>query len=259
MSGGWRAGARAIAGALAAESLKLRRTLALRMCLVTPAVVVVLCVLQFGLTKTPLGGADPQAAWRAFAGASFALWAFLMMPLFVTLEAALLAGLEHGERQWKHLLALPVPRVVHYLAKWTALIALLFATALAFTALIAAGGWALMQVRPDAGLAGWPPWWWLLRCCLAMVVAALLMATIQLWVAIRWSSFTVAVAAGMTATVAGFMIGQSRFGHWYPWTLPVQLFARGAEHVRFALAASVLGAAVVLGLSLWDFARREVE
>jgi len=259
MSGGWRAGARAIAGALAAESLKLRRTLALRMCLVTPAVVVVLCLLQFGLTKTPLGGADPRAAWRAFAGASFALWAFLMMPLFVTLEAALLAGLEHGERQWKHLLALPVPRVVHYFAKWTALIALLVATALAFTALIAAGGWALMQVRSDAGLAGWPPWWWLLRCCLAMVVAALLMATIQLWVAIRWSSFTVAVAAGMTATVAGFMVGQSRYGHWYPWTLPVQLFTRGREHVDFAMAASVLGAAVVLALSLWDFARREVE
>ena len=259
MSGGSRSGARVIAGALSAEALKLRRTLALRMCLVTPAVVVVLCVLQFGVAKTPLGAADAQAAWKAFAGASFALWAFLMMPLFVTLEAALLAGLEHGERQWKHLLALPVPRAVHYAAKWTALMTLLLTTALAFTVLIAAGGWVLMQVRADTGLAGWPPWWWLLRCCLSMVVAALLMATIQLWVAIRWSSFTVAVAAGMTATVAGFMIGQSRFGHWYPWTLPVQLFARDGGHADFALAASVLGAAVVLAASLWDFARREVE
>jgi lantibiotic transport system permease protein len=249
---------RAFAGALAAERLKLRRTLALRMSLVTPAVVVVLCVLQFGLTEIPLAKGNPEQSWRAFAGASFALWAFLMLPLFVTLEAALLAGIEHGDRQWKHLLALPVPRSVHYLAKWAALAGLLFGAALAFTALIAAGGGVLMLLRPEAGLGGWPPWGWLLRYCTGMVTAALFMAAIQLWVALRWGSFTIAVAAGMSATVAGFLIGQSRFGHWFPWTMPVQLFAK-AGHAAFALAASALGAAVVLAISLWEFARRELE
>jgi energy-coupling factor transporter ATP-binding protein EcfA2 len=125
--------------------------------------------------------------------------------------------------------------------------------------LIAAGGWVLMHIRPESGLGGWPPWWWLLRCCLGMVTAALLMAAIQLWVAIRWSSFTIAVAAGMTATVTGFMIGQSRFGHWYPWSLPVQLFLRGGQHATFAIAASALGAAAVLAVSVWEFSRRELE
>jgi hypothetical protein len=249
---------RSLAGALAAETLKLRRTLALRMSFITPAVVVVLCILQLALTKTPWGEGGPVAAWKAFAGASFALWAFLMMPLFVTLEAALLAGIEHGDRQWKHLLALPVPRSVHYLTKWAALSALLFGSALFFVGLIALGGWVLMQVRPDAGLAGWPPWLWLLRACFGMITAGLLMAAIQLWVSIRWSSFTIAVASGMSATVAGFMIGQSRFGHLYPWSMPVQLFIREG-HARFALAASALGAVAVLAVSLWEFSRRELE
>ena len=249
----------ALRRALDAETLKLRRTLALRMSVVTPAVVVALCVLQLGLAEVQVGGADPVAAWKAFAGASFALWAFLMLPLFVTLEAALLAGIEHGDRQWKHLLALPVPRSVHYLAKWTALLALLVLATLVFVGLIAAGGWALMHVRPDAGLAGWPPWLWLLRRGAGLVVAGLLMAAIQLWVAIRWSSFTIAVATGMSATVAGFMIGQSRYGHWYPWSLPVQLFTRDAGHADFALLASTLGAALVLALSLWRFSRRELD
>jgi hypothetical protein len=250
---------RSLAGALSAERLKLRRTLALRMSLVTPAVVVVLCVLQLGLTEAKWGQGGPEAAWRAFAGASFALWTFLMMPLFVTLEAALLAGIEHGDRQWKHLLALPVPRSAHYLAKWVALAALLFGAALVFVVLIALGGWVLMHVRPDAGLGGWPPWVWLLRRCTGMVAAGLFMAAIQLWVAIRWSSFTIAVAAGMSATVAGFLIGQSRFGHWYPWTMPVQLFIREGQHAVFAMTASALGAAAVLALSLWEFSRRELE
>lgn len=249
---------RPLAAALAAEALKLRRTVALRMCLVTPAVVVTLCVLQFGLTELKVGQSGAEA-WKGFAGASFALWAFLMMPLFVTLEAALLAGIEHSDRQWKHLLALPVPRAAHYLAKWVALTVLVFGTALVFVGLIALGGWALMQMRSDTGLAGWPPWWWLLRRCTGMVAAGLFMATIQLWVAIRWSSFTIAVAAGMSATVAGFIVGQSRFGRFYPWSMPVQLFAKSGEHATFAIVASIFGAAVVLAFSVWEFSRREFE
>lgn len=245
--------------ALSAESLKLRRTLALRMCLVTPAVVVALTVLQLALTDASIAKDNPAATWKAFSGAAFALWAFLMMPLFVTLEASLLAGIEHSDRQWKHLLALPVPRSAHYLAKWTALVGLLFGTALVFVGLIALGGWVLMQVRADSGLAGWPPWWLLLRLCTGMVVAALFMAAIQLWVAIRWSSFTIAVAAGMSATVIGFIVGQSRFGHFYPWSMPAQLFLWQGKNTAFALAVSALGAAAVLAFSLWEFSRRELD
>lgn len=180
-----------------------------------------------------------------------------MMPLFVTLEAALLAGLEHGDRQWKHLLALPVPRSVHYLAKWTALVGLLWIAALIFIGLIAIGGRVLMHLRPETGLGGWPPWGWLLWRCAGMVTAALFMATIQLWVAVRWSSFTVAVATGMSATVAGFIVGQSRFGHWYPWTMPIQLFAQNGEQAGFAISASLVGAAAVLAASVWEFSRRQ--
>lgn len=245
--------------ALDAERLKLRRTLALRMAVVTPAVVVALCVLQLGIADADMNQSDPKMAWRAFAGASFALWAFLMLPLFVTLEAALLAGIEHADKQWKHLLALPLPRAAHYLAKWAALIALLVGASLAFVLLIALGGWALMYAHPQSGLAGWPPWWWLLRRCLGMVAAALLMATIQLWVSLRWSSFTVAVAAGMAATVAGFMIGQSRWGHWYPWSMPVQLFIRNGSQANFALAASAAGAGLALVAAVWHLTRRELD
>ena len=245
--------------ALSAETLKLRRTLALRMCLVTPAVVVALVVLQLALTDAEIDKGDPATTWKAFAGAAFALWAFLMMPLFVTLEASLLAGIEHSDRQWKHLLALPVPRSAHYLAKWAALTGLLFGTALVFVGLIAAGGRVLMLVRADSGLAGWPSWWLLLRLCTGMVVAALFMAAIQLWVAIRWSSFTIAVAAGMSATVIGFIVGQSRFGHWYPWSMPAQLFLWQGKNTAFALAVSALGAAAVLAFSLWEFSRRELD
>lgn len=130
-------------------------------------------------------------------------------------------------------------------AKRAALAGLLLGTGLVFVGLIALGGR--------------PPWGWLLLRCTGMVTAALFMAAIQLWVAIRWSSFTIAVAAGMSATVAGFLIGQSRFGHWYPWSMPAQLFLWEGRHAAFAMAVSGLGAAAVLAFSLWEFSRRELE
>lgn len=249
---------RILQGALSAEWLKLRGTLALRLCGIAPAVVVTLCVLQFGITDLKGRDLAPDAAWRAFGTACLGLWAFLMVPLLVTLEAALLAGLEHGDRQWKHLLALPIPRFVHYLAKAIVLVALLLLTSLAIVPLTALGGWALMHLHPEGGLAGWPPWWFLLRTSLGVMAGALLAAAIQLWVAVRWPSFTVAVATGMSATVAGFMIGQSKeYGHWYPWSMPVQFLARDGVHASFVIAASLSGALLVLAFGLWRFSRRE--
>ena len=107
----------ALSRALSAEMLKLRGTLALWMCLVAPATVAVLYMLQMTFMdwdkRPPMTG---QEAWTMYAQAVLALWSILMLPLFLTLEAALLAGLEHGNQQWLHLLALPLPRGAHYLA-----------------------------------------------------------------------------------------------------------------------------------------------
>jgi lantibiotic transport system permease protein len=41
----------------------------------------------------------------------------LALPLFITLEVALLAGLEHGQDHWKDLFVLPIPRWTIYTAK----------------------------------------------------------------------------------------------------------------------------------------------
>lgn len=246
--------------ALHAESLKMRGTLALWMCLIAPGVVVVLYVLQLRFSRMPAHPVlDPAVAWQQFAQSVFALWLFLMLPLFVTLQSALLAGLEHGERQWKHLLALPVPRWVHYLAKLLMLAAMLAAAFLLLLVLLPLGGLALMWLKPQFGLAGMPDWSWLLSAAARAYAAALLIVALQTWIAIRWRSFTVAVSVGMGATVAGFLIGQSeRFGHWYPWTLPLQVLAGNGTHASFAVAAGLVGGSVVAALGLADFLRQEL-
>jgi len=246
--------------ALSAEALKLKGTLALWMCLIAPAVVAVLYVLQIWATKLPVPkvAPDPLQAWQMYSQSVMGLWAFLMLPLFVTLEAALLAGLEHGERQWKHLLALPLPRGAHYLAKLVALATLVALGFLALAALIPLGGAALMLLKPGFGVAGPPPMLFVLKGLGACYLASLLMIAIQCWVAVRWSSFTVAVSVGMSATVMGFLIGQSaKFGHWYPWSMPVQVLAGEGRWLEFVMVAGVAGGLAMAIASVLDFRRRE--
>jgi hypothetical protein len=250
----------ALSRALSAEVLKLRGTLALWMCLVAPATVAVLYVLQMTFMdwgkRPPLGGAD---AWAMYAQAVLALWSILMLPLFVTLEAALLAGLEHGNQQWKHLLSLPLPRSAHYLAKSIALASLVALSMLVLCLLVPLGGWALTVLQPALGIAGPPPMAFVCGLAAKAFCASLLMVALQAWISLRWRSFTVAVASGMTATVMGYLVGQSeRFGYLYPWAMPLQVMASEPIHLGFVMVAGTTGGLLVTAIAALEFSRREV-
>lgn len=249
MSAWWRA--------LRAESLKLKHTLALWMVLVLPLTVAALTVLGGSLhASVPSLPIAPVMAWQKLESSLFLLWCLLMVPLFVTLETALLAGLEHGNEQWKHLLALPVPAAVHYLAKLFMMVLIVLAAYVLLCILILPAGWVLMLTAPGRGLAGLPPLGTLLQLPAASFGASLLIVALQTWIALRWRSFTLAVSVGIVGTVVGFIVGQSRFGTYFPWTLPGEMFLRGGNP-HLALALGLGGGVLVAVLGLVDFLRRE--
>lgn len=250
---------RALPRALSAEALKLRGTLALWMCLIAPLAIAALVVLQLGLRDIAKPASfTPEESWIRYALAAETLWAFLMMPLFITLQSALLAGLEHGNHQWKHLFALPVPKGVHYLGKLFALTAMLALAMLVLFALIPAGGWLLSLLQPKLGIAGAPPLGTIARDLSAIFTAGLLITALHTWIALRWRSFTVAVSIGMVATVAGFLVMQSRdYGYLYPWSMPISALAGEGVHMGFVVRAGLIGGVLVTIAGLWDFVRRE--
>jgi lantibiotic transport system permease protein len=247
-----------LGNALYAESLKLKKTLALWMCLIAPSVVVGLYVLQTIFGPQPKVLPPPMIAWQEFSLSCFALWSFLMLPLFVTLESALLAGLEHNEKQWKHLLALPLPRSVHYLAKWVALESLVALAMLILLLLIPLGG-GLLSALSYAGIAGLPDFGAMLLIALKIFLAASLMIALHCYIAIRWKSFTVAVSIGMSATVMGFLVGQSaKFGPFFPWTMAIQALTK-TTYFTLVLGLSCTGALLLTGIASWRFGNREMD
>lgn len=244
---------------LHAELLKLKNTLALALCFVAPITVITLNTLMT-LARTPAGGSSVQkiefAQWAII---NCSLWSFLMLPLFITLQSALLAGVEHGNQQWKNLLALPIPKSIHFTSKWLILWLINALATLVLMVLIPVSGFLMDAVSGRIQMAGDVPVSKLAIIALQLVITGSLIVGIHTFIALRWRSFTVASASGMVATVAGFLIMQSsRFGHYYPWALPVQMFTNPPRHLELALWYGGIGGIATLLIGAWYFNRREM-
>jgi hypothetical protein len=102
------------------------------------------------------------------------------------------------------------------------------------------------------------PWSEIFRLYYLTYLCAWLMIAIQLWVSVRWQSFTVALATGISATVVGYvLINSEKWGKIYPYTLPMNVLVNNGNITR-ALAISLVGCLIAATLGAIEFTRRDV-
>ena len=132
--------------AVSAELLKLKRTLALRLAVCAPLLIV---LLQFGLYlargRTMSHGMNPLTG---FVQGILTFWTILLLPFYVALVAALLASIEHQGDNWKHILTLPIPQSTIYGAKWFAGICLVLLSSILLLIAIFAAASVLRFITP---------------------------------------------------------------------------------------------------------------
>lgn len=243
------------------ELLKLKRTLALWVMILIPAAIELLqalIILQMGTDPSTNG-------WDFLISNAFGFWVVLVLPLFVTLETALLGGLEHGPKMWKHLFALPVPRWTVFMAK--ALVAALLAAGglLALLAGIGLVGLTLQIPGLPAGIQ-WSlsaTTWAHLGGMAGLVCAlSLLMVAIHTYVSLRWASMSLSLGIGMVATVFSFVaVNVDMAARLFPWSLPYYAlfaYAREGVDVTWPLALSLIGGLLALVFGAWDMTRQDV-
>jgi len=104
------------------------------------------------------------------------------------------------------------------------------------------------------------PWMQILRYAGLSYLASWLILSIHTWVALRWHSFVVASAAGIGVVVVAVVVIQSKWGPWYPWTLPAILVDDLSEGLKpwITLAIGSLGGLAVAVLGGWEVSRRDV-
>ena len=248
-----------------AESLKMKRTVALRMAVIAPAVVVLLVVFLTSQAPSLILNSPARygSPWMALARLPLVFWAILMMPLYVTLETALIAGLEHAENHWKSLLTLPIPRWTPYLAKLL-MAATLICTSTALLVLgIVLAGLVLPMLQPQLHFGSSIPWSAILKLSAQITGLAFLSLVIQHWVSLRWRSFSVATGVGIVAMLIGYVmvLNSSQGGSWsifFPWALPMLPLARNPGHVGQALVISAGIGFAAVAAGCYDFCRRDV-
>jgi lantibiotic transport system permease protein len=238
---------------LHAELLKLKRTLAFRVIFVLPLLVALLQFFVFWRTQK-FGAAFHL--WETLPTNMLGIWAVFMMPLLITLETALLNGIEHSDKQWKHILALPIPRHTIYLAKFIVAQALIAASTLFLCVLTALIGLAVMRLRPELANSGPVPYGWLAKYAAFVWLAAWLIIAIHTWVSTRWSGFAMALGTGIGGTFFALFAASAPLGKYYPWLLPMNVFK--GERFAAALLLGAAGGAIAALLGCLEFVRRDV-
>jgi hypothetical protein len=239
------------------ELLKLKRTLALWMVVIAPTVVNML----YFLAVIESGGSfleNNSGAWQIYSFNIIKIWALIMLPLFITLETALLSNMEYADKQWKHLFALPVRRGEVYAVKWVLAAGLMLLSSVCLWAGEILSGLVLRSIAPTLGFSASIPFLPMLQNVLMVALIDLLVLSIQLWISLRWSSFTLAVGVGMSATVANIILIKSDKWSWFfPWSLVTHYFSDNPQTL-LVLALGAGGGLLAALLGGWNFARKEV-
>jgi lantibiotic transport system permease protein len=239
--------------ALHAELLKLKRTLAFRVIFVLPFLV---ATLQFFIAwRTKRYPADFNL-WQTLQTSALQIWAVFMLPLLITLETALLNGIEHGDKQWKHIFALPVPRYAVYFAKVIVAQALVLISTFILAALIIAVGFAAMYLRPELANSGPAPYGSIARNVSLVWLASWLIIAIHTWVSMRWSGFPIPLGTGIAGTFFALFAASASLGKYYPWLLPMNVFLEG--RATTAIVLGVVGGLIAVLIGCFEFVRRDV-
>lgn len=246
--------------ALRAEMLKLKRTLALWMVLLAPFVIFLAQIavyLKYGEYYLAHESANP---WKIFNQTMLVYWAFLMLPLFIMLESALLNGLEHNNRNWKLLYVQPIPRWAFYAAKWIITQVLIGLSMLIVLVLMLIGGVIISWIYPEYPFSQPFPWAWTLELIAQTYLSAGLILSLHVWISARWSSFIVAAATGVAAEVIGIFAFSSDYVGYFPWTIPGVIATQTLSSLEstIALILGLLGGIVIAFVGGWAVIRRDV-
>jgi len=245
--------------ALFSEILKLRRTLVLWVTFLAPTTV---AALYFLILLSANGqnayDNDPQA-WWGLTKSVCSIWSAAMLPLFITLKTALLGNIEHSQRHWKHLYALPVPRASLFAAKWLVSIFLAGLASAVLLAEIIGTGLFMRWIRPQMGFGHLMPLWMMVRTVGGVFLASLLVISIHTWVGLRFQSFAFASGLGIAATITNIMVLNSdKWGQIYPWALSLHSYANQNANLPRLYALAIGGGLLAALAGAIELSRRDI-
>jgi len=204
-------------GCLGVEALKLRRTMALVLVVLLPAATVATFLVYLLQNGTAFSEGQDRAAMIVWGLLS--LWTIFVLPIFAAVETSLLAAVEHQNRGWKHLFALPPARGSLIAAKFAADV-LLVSMAHAFLFAYALVLFCILPRLQPGGLDGPIPVVAILVSVATCAASSLFVVGVHTFISLRWPSFALNVGIAVGALLCAVGMLDTPLGRFYPWSLP---------------------------------------
>ncbi len=244
--------------ALSTEFFKLRRTLAFWCILIAPSLLVILAYSVL-LRNEPSAYGPEYKAWQSTITNALTMWSLLVLPLYIALQTTLLAQLEHTNQQWKHLYALPVPRLAYFAAKWMVVTLVMVATHLLLGAELVGAGKLIELVKPGYGLTAPIPWGDLTFGVSVISGAALLLLTFHLLVSLWWRSVVPSLGIGVMAALLNvFSASSDKYSVYNPWLFPGLAYRGEGPEATTLLWVGLGGGLLLAVLGGMLFVRKQV-
>jgi ABC-2 type transport system permease protein len=229
---------RAMLTSLLVEIRKLKGSLALTLCLVSPTLVATFLGLLCLRHKT--------MNWPEAMEGTTGLWSFFILPMSITALATLMAQIEHIPRAWDHVLSLPVSRWRLFTAKSIVIFAMVGLMSVLLALEIRLVDFLLHTLALGRAPTGPFPWAQAARTLGGMWAASLFMTMIQLWVSLRFHSFVPGLTLGVAGTFFAVMASGLPEGAYVPWMMPLNILAHDASRGVTALELGLIGGALTL-------------
>ncbi|RRB07866.1 ABC transporter permease [Larkinella rosea] len=158
-----------------------------------------------------------HTAWQLFAFHLMVMWTMLMLPMYISLQSALVSALEHQANAWKHIYSLPIPKWSIYSSKLFFFVGLLLLSSLALIVFGEVAGWLLNWLRPGLDINPSTDGWMLVRNIWKTFLIGLGMTAIQFYLSFRFRNFIVPAAFGVFVSLIGLVIKSWAYSYVSPY------------------------------------------
>lgn len=247
---------------LQAEILKAKNSLAVWLSLVGTAGIMLafFFMLLFG-TENFVPAAD-EHPWEHFFMVYYKGTAFMLLPLFAIIMAALVCFIEYRNSMWKHLLISTVSRSQLYLSKLLFTYLLIAVSHLFFMLLLLLSGVLLGMLRPALHLLQSPPdLSFLFKLGFKTLLSVGGMLALQFWISMRFRSFIVALGVGVIGFVLSSLLVEGwKYVIYLPYSYPL-LYLQDiylAKTISIVEIFSLIYCFIFVGLGLTDFRQMNI-
>ncbi len=250
----------AFASVFSAELLKAKRSLLLKVSLLIPAGVMLLELID-ALQRNTLGIQPDVNFWSAISEHISRIWLFMLYPLLITLQTALIGEMDYRSGTWKVVCSQPKKRWIVIAAKQSLAAIVAFISLACLLVCLLLFGFCLSILKPEFQVNAYIPLADLGWFFLAPFLISLLLISMQTWINLNWGNFVVSCSSGVTFMLVALFLFDHEFSRYFPWDFPglgLYRLIEGKPVAGLVYLSLALCAGFSLAANLW-LSNKEVD